>query len=160
MSVLAKLKSTLHHLPTGTASGHGFQGLLIDKGERWGGAALVGGMKGYFGERFLYKGQGLDLWGGVGCTALSIGLNVMSGGRSKLADHLERFGDVGMMSALGSLGAAYGAQKAGRVVQVLSPGKNARGVAGAKQTMLGYIAPAMGGAYLTPDDIARYANSR
>ena len=106
MSVLAKFKSTLHHLPTGTAPGHGFQGLLIDKGERWGGAALVGGLKGYYGERFLLKGHGLDLWGGVGCTVLSIALNVMSGGRSKIADHLERFGDVGMMSAFGALGVA------------------------------------------------------
>lgn len=159
MSVLNKIKSSIHHLPHGTAPKN-FMGLVVDKGERLGGAFACGALKGYYGERFLYKGHGLDLWGGVALAGISVVLNVMSGGRSKIADHTERLSDVGLMSALGSLGATYGMQKAGRAVQVLSPGKNTRGIPGAKQTMLGYIAPAMGGSYLTPDDIANYATRR
>ena len=154
------MKSTLHHLPHGTA-GRNLMGVAVDKGERYGAAMAYGYAKGYYHDRFLWRGHGLDLWSGIGFTAGSVLLNVFSGGRSRLADHLERVGDAGIMSALGSIGTTLGARKAGRVVQVLSPGKNAgMGLPGAKKSILGHIAPAMGGSYLSPDDIARYAESR
>jgi hypothetical protein len=53
-------------------------------------------------------------------------------------------------------------EKAGRAVAVLSPGKNVTptGLPGKKQTLVGAIAPAMGGAYLSADEIANYAARR
>lgn len=160
MSFISKMKSLPAHLPHGTAK-RGLMGVAVDKGERYGAAFGYGALKGYLGERFIYKGHGIDLLSGVGLTVASALLNAFSNGRSELADHAERIGDAGIMSALNSLGASYGSNKAGRVVQVLNPGKNASGkLPGAKQTMLGYIAPAMGGAYLTADQIANFAAKR
>ena len=159
MSFLAKMKQTLHNLPHGTAP-RSFGGVAIDKGERLLGAYGVGYAKGYYGERFIWKGHGLDMWGGVGSYALSALLSVFGGSSGRRAAvHLERFGDVGLQSALGSIGASMGSRAAGRAVQVISTGKNVRAM-GPKSTMLGYIAPAMGGAALDADAIANYAARR
>jgi hypothetical protein len=159
MSVLAKLKSTLTNLPHGTAK-RGMMGVAIDKGERLGGSYALAYAKGFYGERFMWKGQGLDMWGGAASYLLSALSGVFGGASAhKLSPHFERLGDVGIQSWLTSLGASHGSRAAGRAVQVVSPGKNVRQM-GPKSTMLGYIAPAMGGAALDADAIANFAARR
>lgn len=159
MKIISRLKAIPRHLPTGTGP-RNFTGFLVDKGERYGAAAAFGFAKGYYGERFLFKGHGLDLWLGAGLTLAAAGLQAFSGGRSQLADHVERVGDAGMMSALGSLGAAFGAKKSGRQVAVISPGQNALPASRVSGDVVGAIPPAVGGAYLSADDIARFASRR
>lgn len=160
MSALAHLKrvASPSNWPHGTST-RGFTGVLVDKGERGLGSLGVGYAKGYLGERFLWRGHGLDLWGGIGAYALSVVASIFGGPLHAASAHLERFGDVGIQSALGSIGASLGARKAGRMVQVVSPGKNVRPM-GPKTTALGYIAPAMGGAALDADAIANFAARR
>lgn len=152
MSFLARMKNVYKNPPHGTAP-RSFKGFLVDKGERLGGSFALGYAKGKLGEKFIWRGHGYDLWGGLGAYLAA----ALVGGRA--ASHLERFGDVGVQGALMSLGASYGAQSAGRLVQVVSPGKNVRAM-GPKTTALGYIAPAMGGAALDADAIANYAARR
>ncbi len=156
MSFLKKMKSIPSHLPTGTAKS-GLVGFAIDKGERYGAAFAYGAAKGYYGPSFLWRGHGLDLWTGAALTIGSAALNAFTSGRSNLADHMERIGDAGMMSALGSLGAAWGMEKAGRSVAVVSPGK---GKTVSHGDVLGAIPAAMGGAFLSADDIAQFANRK
>ena len=156
---MSKLKNIPHNLPHGTAKGK-IAGVLVDKGERFGAAFGFGALKGYYGEKFLYKGHGLDAWIGGGALLLSAAAQAFSGGRSELAPHLERIGDAGVMSALGSLGAAWGMDHAGRSVAVLTPGKNAAGALPGKKTIVGHIPPAVAGNYLTADQIAAYAHRR
>lgn len=159
MSFLSKVKQLPHNLPHGTGS-RSLGGVVTDKGERYLGSLGVGYAKGYLGERFIWKGHGLDLWGGVAAQALAA-LAGMFGGSTmhKASAHLERLGDVGFQSALVSIGASLGSRKAGRLVQVLTPGKNVRAM-GPKTTALGYIAPAMGGTALDADAIANFAARR
>lgn len=158
MNILAKLKAVPQNLPHGTAR-RGLIGVAVDKGERYGAAFAFGAAKGYYGEKFIWKGHGLDLWTGLGLQVLGIGANVLSGGRSALAPHLERVGDAGIMSAIDSLATNWGKEKAGRVVAVISPGKNASRLPG-KQAVVGAIAPAQAGPYLSAEELARYANRR
>ena len=159
MSFLQKVKQIPSHLPHGTAP-RSFVGVLTDKGTRYGGSIGLGYAKGYLGEKFIWKGHGFDLWGGFAAQALAV-LTGMFGGSTlrKTSVHFERLGDVGLQSALVSIGASLGSRKAGRMVQVVSPGKNVRAM-GPKTTALGYIAPAMGGAALDADAIANFAARR
>ena len=161
-NLLKTLKAIPKNLPHGTMPERsGFKGVLIDKGERFGAAFAYGAAKGYYGERFIWRGHGLDAWTGAGALLVGSFLNAATGGHSALAPHLERIGDAGVMSALGSLGAAWGMERAGRAVHVLAPGKNAAAPGlPKKSTVLGYIPQAMGGSYLTADEIARYASRR
>lgn len=152
MSFLNKLKSLPNNLPHGTAP-RNLKGVAVDKGERLLGSLGLGYAKGYYGEKFIWKGQGFDLWGGLGSYLLA----ALVGGRA--ASHLERLGDVGVQSAMVSIGASLGSRKAGRLVQVVTPGKNVRAM-GPKTTALGYIAPAMGGAALDADALANFAARR
>ncbi len=149
MSFLAKMKKIPKELPHGTASS-GLKGVLIDKGERYGAALAFGYAKGHYYDRFLWKGHGADMWIGVGGLLASAMLNAFSGGRSRLAPHIERIADAGVMSALNTLGTAWGAEK--RTGGAL-PGPKVKG-------MIGAIPPAMGGAYLTPEQIAAFAKPR
>lgn len=157
-SFMAKIKQVPKNLPHGTER-VGIKGTLVDKGERYGAAFAFGAAKGYYGEKFLFKGHGLDLWIGGATLAASVALNVVTNGHSSIAAHLERVGDAGVMSAIGSLGAAWGLDKAGRSVHVLTPGKNAS-AGGPKKTIVGHIPPAVAGNYLSADQIANYAASR
>jgi hypothetical protein len=125
-------------------------GILVDKGERYLGSFALGAAKGYYGDRFHIKGYSPDLWGGVALLLGSAIAGAVSGGRSTLAPHLERFGDVGIQSALLSYGASWGASKAG----------GGRKVIGAGRSVVGALPPVTGGAYLSADDIARYAARR
>ena len=151
MNFFGKIATIPRHLPVGTATKRGLMGFTVDKGERYGAAFGFGAAKGYYGPRFVWRGQGIDLWAGAGLTLASVILNAFSGGRSNLADHAERIGDAGVMSALGSLGASWGLRKAGSTVSLLPAGRKA---------VLGYIPAAMGGAYLSAEDIAKFAQRR
>lgn len=161
-TIMNRVKSVPRHLPTGTALHHGstmsvLKATVVDKGERYGAAAAFGAAKGYYGEKFIWKGHGADLWIGGAALALSVGLEVFAGGRSKIAPHIERIGDAGMMSAISSLATAWGMGKAGRSVAITSPGKNAK-LPG--RQVVGGIAPAAPGAYLSANDIANFAQRR
>lgn len=155
-SIIQKVMSARHHLPHGTAP-RNTMGILLDKGERYGAAFAFGAAKGYYGERFIWKGHGIDLWAGAGLTLGSALVGAFTGGRSKLGAHMERIGDAGIMSALGTLGAQWGVAKAGRVVQVVTPGKNVRRMQG---HVLGAIGPAPAGPFLSAEEIANYAARR
>lgn len=158
MSLMGKFKGTISNLPQkfphGTAP-RGIKGIAVDKGERFLSAFAFGAAKGFYGDKFIWKGHGADLWLGAGALLASAFMSRPGGGG--MAAHLERVGDAGVMSALNSLGAAWGLDKAGRSVHVSSPGKNALPKA---STVLGHLPQAMGGAFLTQDEINRFAAKR
>lgn len=160
-SFMTKVMAARHHLPHGTAPRGGWKGVLLDKGERYGAAFAFGAAKGYYGERFIWKGHGIDLWAGVGLTLGSAVMRAWSYGGSRLAPHMERIGDAGVMSALGTLGASWGLSKAGRTVAVLTPGKNVRpGTRAMGGYAIGAIGPAPSGPFLSAEEIANYAARR
>lgn len=148
MRFLAKIKHIPSNLPTGIAAGSGIKPFLYDKGERAVMAAGLGAIKGYYYDRAVFKGIGIEAWIGA---AGFLGAALFGG---PIGKHLERAGDVGMATYLYSLGASWGADKAGRgaaVTQKLPAGK---------KQVVGVIPPRSGGAFLTPDEMANYANPR
>jgi hypothetical protein len=172
MSVFEKIKSVPYNLPHGTAPVNRFDrsheagtvrksltGVLVDKGERYGAAWAFGALKGYYADRFMYRGMGYDFWAGIAGLATATLLQTVAGGNSKVALHLERLGDAGLSSYLNSMGAHWGMTKAGRDAKLLPPsgGKKPPAIRG---DILGMIPPAMGGSYLNADDIARYSSAR
>ncbi len=144
-------------LSTSGVSGRGPLGFVVEKGERYGTSLALGMAKGYYGERFTFKGHGYDLWGGAALTVLSTMLTIFSRGRSEAGLHLGRVGDAGMQSWLNSMGAAYGMQHAGRSVAVLAPGNAQPKIAG---DSIGMIPPVTAGAWLDKNDFAKYASPR
>ena len=140
---------------------NGVAGFLVDKGERYAGASLFGFLKGYYRDKAMVRGIPVDVLAGGALTVVGAILSGLSGGTSQLAPHLNRFGDAGVMSYLNSRLAGYGMKKAGRSVYVLdgtAPGALPAGMK--KVDMLGAIPAAMGGAYLSADEIAKYADRR
>lgn len=135
-------------------SGQGLRGLAVDKAERWGGALAFGAAKGYWREKFIVGRAPLDLWIGAGASLLSVVLSATSFGTSPLAPHLERVGDAGMMSWLNSMGTSYGASWAGRKPE-LPAWTGVRG-----EDAVGELPPVTGGALLSAEEIARYAQPR
>lgn len=161
MSIANKLKSIPSHLPHGTAPQSGLKGFLVDKGERYAASAAFGVAKGYYGDRFIWKGYGIELWTGAALTIGGAIYSAMSGGKhSSVMKHVERIGDAGMSAAMFQLGASWGADKAGRVVQVLTPGKNGKGKKSIAGYTVGAIAPAAGGPYLSDSEIASFSGRR
>lgn len=155
MSLFSKMKQIPRHLPTGTARGSAVKGFLVDKGERYAASYAFGWIKGHYRERAMFRGQPADLLAGGGALAVSVLLNVASGGRSGMADHLERIGDAGIQSYLNSLGASKGAQMAGRQVMVLPAGKTA------KQSVVGALPSVTGNAaYLSPEEVENFSAAR
>ena len=147
MGFLQKFKSIPSNLPTGIAAGSGIKPFLYDKGERAVMAAGLGAIKGYYYDRAVFKGIGIEAWLGA---AGYLGAAFLGGSVGK---HLERLGDTGMTAYLYSRGAAWGAEKAGRGAAVTQLN------AGKKQ-VVGVIPPRVGGAFLTPDEMVNYANAR
>jgi hypothetical protein len=145
-------------------SGRSLAALAVDKGEKYAAAAAFGFLKGYYREKAMFLGQPVDLLAGLGLTVAGAVVNMYSEGRSNIAPHLERIGDAGMMSYFNSMGAAYGNKAAGRVVSVSPAGamlpRGATPVLGELPSVIGEIPPAVAGAYLTADEIARFANVR
>jgi hypothetical protein len=135
---------------------HGF---VVDKVERFGAALAFGYAKGYYhpGNKFTYRGLGKDLWVGAGLHVAAVGLTMFSEGRGPMSDaaaHLERIGDAGISSYLNSLGAAMGYKKA------TASAAPAALPAASSPPLLGAIPAAMGGAYLTADEIAHFSAPR
>jgi len=168
MSFFSKLKKIPSELPHGTApKSDGFKGVLVDKGERYAAAFAFGAAKGYYGDRWSWKGQSLDVVIGGGALLLSAAANAFGKGQ-RLAPHLERIGDAGIMSALTSIGAKWGLEKAGALVHLdhpnsraSLPGKSAQAsLPGKPVPVVGHIPAAMGGNFLTADQIAKYAARR
>jgi hypothetical protein len=162
MSFLSKMKAAPHHLPHGTSHRRGLVGLLVDKGERYGASLAFGYIKGYYRERAQLRGIPIELAAGVAGLAGSALFSLFSSGRSDVAPHFERIGDAGMQGYLNSVATSWGTTKSGRQVMVLDQGAGARAqIPGkVKQSVVGDIPPAMGGAYLTPDQIANFAARR
>jgi len=128
--------------------------------EKYAAAYGFGFLKGYYRERASFRGVPADLIAGIVGVAGSAVLEVMSNGRSKLAPHISAVGDAGMMSYLGSMGAAMGAKKSGRQVYVLNAGAAKPAALPAGLTAVGALPQAVGGAYLSADEIARFSASR
>jgi len=156
MSIVRKIMKVPHELPHGTARS-GFLGTLIDKGERYGAAFGFGAAKGYYGERFIWRGHGADLWLGGAALGGALLLDMFGGAKAaKLATHLERIGDAGLMSAIGSLGAHFGLEKAGHQVAVLPSGaKKPAQIHG-----IGAVPGAKAGPFLSPQEIANWGARR
>ncbi len=142
--------------PSHGVNGYGLKGFVVDKGERYGAAAGFGYLKGRFGEKFMFRGQGYDLWLGGILGIAAVGLNAWTGGHSSIAPHLERVGDAGMSSWFNSYFTAMGMRHGGTSVAVLSEGK------GKKRWLSGYaiwaLPPAGVGAYLTPQEMANWSS--
>lgn len=156
MSLFRKLSKVPHELPHGTAKS-GFMGTLVDKGERYVAAFGFGAAKGYYGEQFIWHGHGADLWLGGAAMATALFLDMFGGhGAQKLATHLERVGDAGLMSAIGSLGASWGLGKAGHQVAVLPAG----GKKPAQIHGIGAVPGAKAGPFLSPQEIANWGQRR
>lgn len=145
MGILAKLKSIPSHLPTGVEAGSGLKPFIWDKGERAVMSYALGAAKGYYYDRLIFRGVGIEAWLGV----LGYLGSAFLGGNK----HLERVGDVGMQAYLYAVGASWGTDRAGRGVQVQKQ------VSGKKQ-VVGVIPPRSGGAFLTADEMANYAQPR
>lgn len=139
-------------------TGRTLPAFLVDKGERIAASALFGFLKGYYREKVIYAGMPVDFWAGLGFTAAGAVASMASDGESKMAAHFERIGDAGLMSYANSMGAAYGSKQAGRTVQVLERG--AALPATRSMAVVGELPAAVHGAYLTADEIARYASAR
>lgn len=145
MSFMTKLKSIPSHAPHGIAPQHGIKGMIYDKGERAVMAGLLGAAKGYYYDRAVFRGIDLEAWVGV----LGYLGSAFLGGNK----HLERAGDVGMTAYIYSRAASWGADRAGRSVQVSKQ-------MGGKKQVVGVIPPKKDGPFLTADDIANYAQPR
>lgn len=137
-----------------------FTNYLVDKGERYAGAAAFGFVKNYYREKAMVKGIPADLLAGGLLTLGAVAMEMFSHGRSKAACHLNAIGDAGVMSFFNSMGAAYGTKMSGRKVYVLAPGAAAPAALPPGMTAVGAIPQAVGGAYLTAEEIARHAGSR
>jgi hypothetical protein len=159
MAIMTKVKKLAHELPHGTAP-RGFKGALVDKGERYGAAAAFAYSKTRYGSKFIWGGHGADLWLGIGGLAAAA-LSVAFGGRgiSRLAPHLERLGDAGMISAISSLAAQQGMQHAGLQANLLpaTPGK--RAIKG-DDDILGMVPGGKAGAFLTDDQMLNFSSPR
>lgn len=162
MKLLGAFKGIPRHLPTGLESKpptakHRVVAFAKDKVERAVYATALGGIKGYYYDKAVFKGLGVEAWvGAIGY----IGSALMGGNK-----HLERAGDAGMTTYLYSLGASWGADKAGRGIATTAPKQlpaqqGQRRVSAPVQQMVGYIPPRAGGAFLSADDIANSGSPR
>lgn len=146
MSFLTKVKGIPSHLPHGVARQSGYKGFLYDKGERALMAAALGAAKGYWYDKLVFKGIGVEAIVGV----LGYLGAALAGGNA----HLERAGDTGLTTYIYATAASWGHDKSGRA------GKQAASLpAGAKKkAVVGEIPPRSGGAFLDANDMAQYAN--
>lgn len=168
MDILGKIKAVPRTVRAGLPAlqyGRGGWSYLVNKGERYVGAAVFGAAKGLWREKAGFHVRGhfipYDIAVGTGLTLIGAGLTVASQGRSRLASHLDAVGDAGVMSFIGSVAAAWGAKTAGREVYVLDKGAKPQIPAGlSKQTWLAGLPLAEGGACLTDEDIAAALSKR
>jgi len=145
-SFLSKIKGVPGNLPHGLTPSRGLKGFALDKGERAGMALALGAAKGYWYDKLVFKGVGIEAWVG----ALGYIGSAILGGNA----HLERAGDVGMTAYLYMLGADWGNSKSKRsivVQQTLPKGK---------QQVVGVIPPRGSGAFLSAEEIANSAGPR
>lgn len=163
MNFLQKIKTAPYFMLPNRAgygvTGHGALGFAVDKAERYAAAYGFGVAKGYYREKMLWRGLGADLWLGAGFTLGSAVLLALSNGTSTIAPHLDRLGDAGIMSYLNSMGAAWGNKKAGRTVQVLQGGRALPSLP-TSSGVIGAIPQAMGGSYLTAEELAHFSEKR
>jgi hypothetical protein len=140
---------------------HQLSSYLVDKGERYAGAATFGYVKGYYRDKAYIKGLPPDLLAGAILTLGAVIAEAATGGRSKIAPHLNALGDAGMMSWVASKAAAYGVKQSGRTVYVLEAGAKAPSALppGMRQTtVLG--AQTNTGAWLSDADIMNFRARR
>lgn len=157
-NILSNLKTHLPHV----ADRKGLGGYAVDKVERYGASLGFGFLKGYYREKASIKGVPVEAIVGGGAVLGSVILEIMSGGRSSLAPHLNAIGDAGLQSYLNSIGASMGAKKSGRKVYVLDAGAAAPKTLPPGMVAVGALPQAVAGAgqYLTQEQIARYADQR
>jgi hypothetical protein len=156
---MANFMSKMQSIPN-ALDRKGLGGYAVDKAERYAAAAGFGFIKGYYREQAAIKGVPADLLAGILLTGGAAALEMFGKGRSGLAPHLNAVGDAGLMSYLGSMGAAMGAKKSGRQVYVLNAGAAKPAALPAGMTAVGHLPQAVSGAYLSADEIARFSASR
>lgn len=155
MSFLSKLKSNAPHA---LGKQRNLTDVLIGKGELYAAAAGFGYIKGAYREKAMVKGLPVDLIAGLVATALAVGSEVYSHGRG-MSTHLNAVADAGLMSYFNSIGTAYGAKQSGRQVYVLRAGAKAP-VSIPGLDMVGALPQAVGGVYLSADEIAAFSAQR
>ncbi|MES2179854.1 MAG: hypothetical protein V4550_18480 [Gemmatimonadota bacterium] len=150
MKILSMIKAVPRNLPTGLAAGSGLMPFIMDKGERAVMAAALGAIKGYYYDKAVFHGVGIEAIVGV---AGYIGSALLGGNK-----HLERAGDVGMTTYMYAVGASWGSDKANRSVAHAAP----KGVAGKKspQQVVGVIPPRADGPFLTAEEMANNTGPR
>lgn len=140
----------------GLGTGSGLVGaarFAFTKAERYGASFAFGAAKGYYGSAFKKRGCGLDLWIGGGLTLLSAILQIFTGGQSRLAPHLERFGDAGVQSYVNSWATGWGIGRSGRPILMAPQIKG--------DDVLGEIPPiGKGASFLTAEEFARASSPR
>lgn len=154
MKFLAAIKAVPRNLPTGIQPGSGIKPFLFDKGERAVMAAALGAAKGFYYDRAVFYGIGVEAYVGV----LGYLGAAMLGG--KFGPHLERAGDVGMTAYMYSVGASWGADKANRSVAHAAPAKLPAGKKPGQAQVVGVIPPASAGPFLTAEEMANNTSPR
>lgn len=163
MAIMTKVKKMASpaNLPHGTAP-RGIKGVLVDKGERYGAAYALAFSKTYFGNKFIFQGQGADLWIGVLSMLGVVAANVGIGGStlSRLAPHLERIGDAGIISAVSSLGAQYGMKKAGLQANLLPASPGGKKAIKGDDDILGMVPGSDASAFLSDSQMMNFSGPR
>lgn len=147
---LARIKSNTAHV----TEVRNWKGYGVDKAIRYGSAWGFGYVKGFYREKAMVRGVPVDAIAGVGSTILGL----LVGG--KTGAYLNSLGDSGISSWLGSLGAAYGAKKSGRRVYVLDAGARPPANLPPGLTAVAGLPQAVGGVFLTPEEIAQFSAQR
>ena len=137
----------------------GLVGTAIESVEAYGIGRGLGYVHGKYRDQTDIKGVPIELYGGIGAKVAGI-LATLYGGHmgGMVGEHLNLAGTV----ALGSLGYAHGVadgtKSSGRKVYVLDAGQAApKELGGLRLTDVLGIDPAVGGAYLSADELAEWA---
>ena len=145
MSFLTKIKGVPSHLPSGLSPAHGVKGFLYDKGIRGLMSVGLGAAKGYYYDKLVFKGIGIEALVAIGGY---LGAAMVGGSMGR---NLERAGDVGLTAYLYTVGASWGSDKADRGVATTKK------LPSGKKEVVGVIPPRGKGAFLTAEEMASSA---
>lgn len=139
---------------------HKLSSYVVDKGERYLTAGVIGYVKGMYREKSYVKGMDPSFLLGLGATSLAVILEAFSNGRSSLAPHLNAVGDTGMTLWIASKAAGYATRKSGRSVYVKEAGAKPSALPpGMRETtVLGHQTSS--GAWLSEEEILNFKNKR
>jgi hypothetical protein len=145
-------------IPAIVAQKGDYKTFVVDKVTRYGATAGFSYVKGRYREKALIKGQPVDLVLGSGAMGLAVVSELLLGGLG--SSTLNRIGDAGLQSYIGSRFTALGHKHAGRKLYVSEPGANPALPAGLKQVDVLGEHDAMGGVFLSDAEVQRFASAR